>query len=233
MNVVVTGASRGIGLAIAKKFLQEGNNLIICSKNEASVKKAIQVLEPLKGNSSLDSFVADLSIKSEVESFSNFVLSQFDQVDTLINNAGFFEHGNVYDGEEGILERMLNINLMSAYHLTRAIVPNMIECKAGTIVNLCSIASLHAYAGGGSYSVAKHAMLGLSRNFRSELKEFGIRVVSIMPGAVLTDAWDGVDLPGERFIQAKDIADTIWMSTQVGASATLEEIVIRPTPGDI
>ena len=103
--------------------------------------------------------------------------------------------------------------------------------KTGTIINICSIASLQAY--GGSYSISKFAMLGFSKNLREELKEHGIRVISVMPGAVLTDSWAGVDLPKERFMSPEDVAEIVWTSCFVSKRTVIEDIVMRPQLGDI
>ena len=107
------------------------------------------------------------------------------------------------------------------------------EAKSGHVFNICSIASLQAYEAGGSYSISKFAMLGLSKQLRHELKNFGVRVTAVMPGATLTDSWAGVDLPADRFIQAEDVAKTIQAVYELSSSADVEEIVIRPQLGDI
>jgi hypothetical protein len=98
---------------------------------------------------------------------------------------------------------------------------------------MCSIASTKAYANGGSYAVTKFALLGLSKCLREELKEFGIRVTAVMPGATKTQSWDGVKLPDERFMKTEDVADMIFASYSISARSVVEEIIIRPQLGDI
>jgi hypothetical protein len=109
----------------------------------------------------------------------------------------------------------------------------MISQKCGHIFNMCSIASLHAYANGGSYSISKFAMLGFSKSLREELKPHGVKVTSLMPGATLTDSWAGVDLPESRFMKAEDIAQLIFDVYNLSASTVIEEVVLRPVLGDI
>jgi short-subunit dehydrogenase len=109
----------------------------------------------------------------------------------------------------------------------------MINQKNGHIFNMCSVASLMAYPNGGSYSISKFALLGFSKCLREEMKPFNIKVTSIMPGAVLTDSWAGVDIPEERFMRAEDVAKTIWTAYHLSDSAVIEEIVMRPQKGDI
>ncbi|MEI9935418.1 MAG: SDR family oxidoreductase [Ferruginibacter sp.] len=112
----------------------------------------------------------DLSKKEEVQEFGKWVLNKTASIDILINNAGQYLPGNIYDEDAGILEKMIGINLYSAYHLTRILLPKMIEAKKGHIFNITSIAGLQAYPNGGSYSISKFALAGFSKNLREELK---------------------------------------------------------------
>ena len=227
MNIVITGASRGIGKAIAEKFLSENHTVLICSSNETKLAELkIQF-------SSIITFVCDVSKKNEVVAFADFVLQNFESIDVLINNAGVFLPGKVHDEEDGILEKTMQTNLYSAYYLTQKLVPSMIAKRNGYIFNMCSVASIKAYPNGGSYSVSKFALLGFSKCLREELKEYNIKVTSILPGATLTDSWSGTDLPESRFSKSEDIAYLIYSITQLSAFSVVEDLVIRPQLGDI
>lgn len=204
MNIVITGASRGIGKAIAEKFLSENHTVLICSSNETKLAE-LKIQFP-----SIITFVCDVSKKNEVVAFADFVLQNFESIDVLINNAGVFLPGKVHDEEDGILEKTMQTNLYSAYYLTQKLVPSMIAKRNGYIFNMCSVASIKAYPNGGSYSVSKFALLGFSKCLREELKEYNIKVTSILPGATLTDSWSGTDLPESRFSKSEDIADLIY-----------------------
>ena len=183
--------------------------------------------------SSIITFVCDVSKKNEVVAFADFVLQNFESIDVLINNAGIFLPGKVHDEEDGILEKTMQTNLYSAYYLTQKLVPSMIANRNGYIFNMCSVASIKAYPNGGSYSVSKFALLGFSKCLREELKEYNIKVTSILPGATLTDSWSGTDLPESRFSKSEDIADLIYSITQLSAFSVVEDLVIRPQLGDI
>ena len=98
---------------------------------------------------------------------------------------------------------------------------------------MCSIASIKAYPNGGSYAISKFALLGFSKVLREELKEFGIRVTAILPGATRTASWDGVELPDDRFMKVEDVADTIFSAYSLSSRSVVEEILIRPQLGDI
>lgn len=181
----------------------------------------------------LHTFVADLSDKKQVLAFANWVLSQENKIDILINNAGFFLPGQIQNEEDGVLESQIEANLYSAYHLTKAILPGMQKSNAGHIFTICSTASITAYTAGGSYCISKFALLGFTKVLREELKTQGIKVTAVLPGATLTPAWDGVNLPDSRFIPADDVANTIFSASQMSTSTVIEEILIRPQLGDI
>src|SRR6188768_891893 len=131
MNVVITGASRGIGKAIAASFAALNYNLYLCSRNPHALYKAVEELYTLFPNIHIKALPADLGTKNGCDEFAQFVLSSATSVDILVNNAGWFVPGSVYNEPEGQLEEMINVNLYSAYHLTRALVGKMIEHKSG------------------------------------------------------------------------------------------------------
>ena len=221
-TIVVTGGTKGIGRAIVDKFAKEGFIVLTCARSEED-----------NFPENVHFFKADLSKKVEVLAFANFIQSTVNQVDILVNNTGFFLPGQIHNEEEGTLETMIETNLYSAYHLTRALVGDMIERKEGYIFNICSTASITAYTNGGSYCISKFAMLGMSKVLREELKPHYVRVTSILPGATLTNSWAGVELPAERFIAPEDIAQVVWTAYNLPDSTVLEEILLRPMLGDL
>lgn len=233
MNVVITGASKGIGKAIALKFAEEGHHLAICARNVSDLellKKDILGKYP-----ATDVFISATDIRNEkqIKQFAADTIKHFGSIDVLVNNGGVFLPGKISEEEEGTLEKLMETNLYSAYHLTRALLPYMSKSEKPHIFNMCSIASFMAYPNGGSYSISKFALLGFSKVLREELKTTGIKVTAVMPGATWSDSWSGIDLPHERLMEAKDIADTIWSAYQLGPSAVVEEIIIRPQLGDL
>jgi short-subunit dehydrogenase len=181
----------------------------------------------------LHTFVADLSDKKQVSNFAQWILNQENKINILINNAGYFLPGQIQNEEDGVLESQIQANLYSAYHLTKAILPSMQKSNSGHIFTICSTASITAYTAGGSYCISKFALLGFTKVLREELKTQGIKVTAVLPGATLTPAWDGVNLPDSRFIPAEDVANTIFSASIMSASTVIEEILIRPQLGDI
>lgn len=232
-TLVVTGGTKGIGKAIVKKFAQNGFQIFTCSRKAENVQTLVNEISQNFPNISLHAIPADLSQKVGVEKFAEFVKSQTAQIDVLVNNTGFFLPGQIHNEVEGTLEAMIETNLYSAYHLTRAFLPMMMSRQQGHIFTICSTASITAYTNGGSYCISKFALHGMTKVLRAELKTHNIRVTAILPGATLTDSWAGVDLPPERFIKPQDVADALWACFQLSPQSVVEEVLIRPQLGDI
>ena len=232
MNVLITGATKGIGRAVAEKFASHGAAVAICARNKKDLDDFSKHLQTQYKIEVLAE-VCDVADKKSLLAFSDHVKKNWKQLDILVNNAGIYLPGKVMDEDEGTLEKMMDTNLYSAYHLTRAVLPLMLPKKSGHIFNICSVASLGAYPNGGSYSISKFALLGFSKALREELKPHHIRVTSLLPGAVLTSSWDGVDLPESRFIDVEDIAALVYDIHALSPRTVVEDIVIRPMEGDI
>lgn len=232
MIAIITGASRGIGNAIAHHFAAEGYDLLLCASNKENLQKAVEALIAKYPQLVVDAYVADLSKEKEAKDFGNWCL-QKGTPHILVNNAGKFSPGNCIDEADGQMDEMMRINFYSAYHLTRVLLPAMMEAKKGHIFNMCSIAALQAYPGGGSYSVSKFALHGFSINLRNELKQHGVKVTTVYPGAVYTDSWIGFDNSSGRIMEAEDIAALIVATSKLSPQATVEQLVIRPQLGDL
>jgi len=233
MNAVITGASRGIGEATARIFALHGFDLLLTSRNEGKLLNTIGELKRQFPNVSVDGKAFDLGSKQQAQLFGEWVNNNADTIDVLVNNAGNFIQGNVSDEPDGALEEMMGVNLFSAYHITRTVLPKMISTGTGHIFTLCSIASLAAYPNGGAYSISKFALLGFTKNLRKEMQPHGIKVTAIIPGAAYTDSWKSSGLPETRFMEAEDIAKAIYHATLLSPQATIEEIIIRPQLGDL
>ncbi len=230
--VVVTGGTKGIGKSLVERFSSEGYEVITCSRNLKDLQKLKSEVEG-NFNSKVHISSADLSKKSEVLSFSEYVLSITQNIEVLVNNTGVFIPGSIQDEAEDNLELMMNTNLFSAYHLTRKLLPAMKMQKKGHIFSISSIAGITAYASGGSYSITKYAMQGFTKCLREEMKGFGIKVTAVLPGATLTASWEGVDLPESRFMKSEDVAEAVWSAFAMSERTVVEEIVLRPQLGDI
>ena len=232
MNAVITGASRGIGKAIASVFALHGYNLLLNARREDKLLQTVEELKTAFPNISIGAKAMDLADRQEARLFGEWVLQQAATIDILVNNAGSFLPGNVSDEADGTLEKMMNTNLYSAYWLTRALLPRMMSAQSGHIFNMCSIAGLQAYPNGGSYSISKFALIGFNKNLRRELMEYGIKVTAVIPGAVYTDSWAGF-VEKARIMEAEDVAQMIYTASRLSPQAVAEEIVLRPQLGDL
>lgn len=230
--IVVTGGSKGIGRAIIERFAREGFDIVTCSRKQKDLDEVKQSMEH-NFQVKVHTKVADMTDTNQIKSFTDFVNQLGRPVDVLINNAGYFEPGNITEELDGVLEKMIQSNLYSSYYTTRGLVARMKERKWGHIFTICSIASIKAYPNGGSYAISKFALLGFTKVLREELKPFGIRVTAILPGATKTSSWDETELPESRFMKPEDIAETVFAAYSLSSRSVVEELIIRPQLGDI
>ena len=233
MNIIITGASKGLGRAVAEKFAACGYDLFLCSRDQQALSTAAQQLGDRYPAITIRSKTADLAEKDQALGFGRWVLESGAAIDVLVNNAGQFILGSLYDEDETVLERMMAVNLYSAYYLTGVLLPAMIQRKSGHIFNMCSVASLKAYPYGAAYSISKYALDGFSANLREEMKPHGIKVTAVYPGAAYTDSWAGSGVDPQRIMEAGDVADMILAAARLSPQATVEEILLRPQLGDL
>ena len=235
MNIVITGASKGLGKSIAEKFAGDGkgHSIFLCGRTKAVLEKTGQEILRRWPTTSVHTMACDISNKDMATAFSAFVRQKVATIDILVNNAGSFVPGSVHNEPEGALEEMIATNLYSAYYMTRLFLPEMMKACSGHIFNMCSIASLKAYEAGGSYSISKFALLGMTKNLREEMKPYNIKVTAVLPGAAYTDSWAASGIDPQRIMEANDIAQLIYAASQLSPQACVEDILVRPQLGDL
>ena len=235
MNIVITGASKGLGKAIATAFAadKQGHHFFLCARNAAELEITRKELQESFPAIKAYAKTCDVADKTSLQEFTKWIAGYTDKVDILVNNAGVYLPGNAAGEDDGMLEKLMEINTYSAYHLTRLILPAMLKNPSGHIFNICSIASLIAYPNGGAYSISKFAMYGFSKNLREEMKPHGIKVTHVLPGAAYTDSWSGSGIDPNRIMEAADVAKMVYAAAQLSPQACVEEIVLRPQLGDL
>jgi short-subunit dehydrogenase len=233
MNCIITGASRGLGKAMAETFAAGGYDLFLSARDPARLSETAEALQKRYPAVAIRWKAADMARKEEVLGFAQWLLDAGTVIDILINNAGQFIPGSVHDEEEGVLETLLSVNLYSAYRLTRKLLPSMMTRRSGHVFNICSVASLQAYPNGGAYSISKYALAGFSANLREEMKPHGIRVTTVYSGAAFTDSWAGSGIDPVRIMKAADVAAMVYAASLLSPQATVEEILLRPQLGDL
>lgn len=232
-TILVSGCTKGIGLAIVNIFAANGFNVAGCARDKNALQELFTSLTLKYPNQQFLMETCDVSKAETLKIFAENVLKEFKTIAVLVNNAGVFLPGTILTEPEGALELQFQTNVASAYYLCQIIGKNMLGSGRGHIFNICSTASITAYTNGGSYCISKYAMLGLNQVLRQELKDKNIKVTAILPGATLTDSWKGSELPAERFIPSADIAKLVFNAYNLSPQTNVEEILVRPILGDI
>lgn len=233
MKVLITGASKGIGAAIATKFAQNGFDLALCARNLLDLNRfSDSLLLQYPGIKILTASV-DCADTNQISSFIDHIKKEFGEIDILVNNAGIYTQGSVLQSDLKDYQQMFMANVLAAIQFSQAFVPQMIKNKMGHVINITSIATRKLLVNAGAYAVSKAAMQSFTDNLREEVQHTGVRVTAIVPGATLTNSWAGTTLPEERFISANDIAEAVFAAVSTSTGANFDEIVIRPKLGEI
>jgi 3-oxoacyl-[acyl-carrier protein] reductase len=230
MNAVITGATKGIGKAIAIKLANEGYNLVVCARTETDL---VLFQDEFK-HSQIKIFtkVVDCSKKVEVMEFCQFISVSFNTIDVLVNNAGVFLPGSLLDEDDESFEQQQLLNVNAAYYLSKYLGKLMRKQQKGHIFNICSIASIETIENAGSYSVTKAAMLSLNNVLRKELAQYNVKVTAILPGSTLTASWEGTSLPPSQFVQPEDIANSLYAILNLSAGVNVDELILKPLKFD-
>jgi 3-oxoacyl-[acyl-carrier protein] reductase len=230
MKAIVTGASKGIGHAIACALAREGFDLAITARDKKNLQEIRHNLSTVFPGTEIVAHSSDVSDKASLQGFIETIRSAWGDTapEVLVHNAGLYLPARMMEESGEALEKMMATNLFAAYYLSKAFVPAMKKNGRGHIFTICSSAATSPADGIGSYSVSKYALYGFTKNLREELKEFNIKVTAILPGSTYTHSWAGTDIPAEKFIQPQDIASAILSAFNMSGSAVADEIVINP-----
>ncbi|WP_438479896.1 SDR family oxidoreductase [Oleiharenicola lentus] len=233
VTVLITGASQGIGAAIAKVFAKEirGVKLALVARNEKNLRAVARACTKLGAKAEV--FLADVANAASVELLAVAVNERFGAVDVLINNAGVFEAAPFAETTIDQFDRVVAANLRSAFLVTQAFLPAMQKQKRGDVFFMSSIAGLSAYPNGAAYCAAKFGVNGLAKVLRAEAKGRGVRVCCVYPGATWSPSWEKSGVPAERIMPAEDVARAFLDVYRLSRRTVVEEIVLRPEQGDV
>lgn len=227
--VLITGASRGIGAALAEKFASEGYAVALTARD---MEKMQALAENLAKSFKAETLCvpADLSKTEDAARLANAVLNEWGKVDVLINNAGILYAKPFLEITPDELQEMLDVNIRAVFLLTQKVVRGMVERKDGTIINIASLGGKNGFKGGTGYAATKFALRGFAQSLMQELRKDNVRVVTVFPGSVDTrlisrnpDAPDPASM-----LQAVDVAHAVYSAVSVDARALMSEIDIRP-----
>ena len=224
--VIITGAGRGIGKAIALSFAREQSRLVLAARTKTEIEKVAD--EVKREGADVLVVPTDVTKEDQVDRLVKSAHSAFGRIDVLVNNAGFGIFSKVAEMKTDDFQSMFDVNIRGVFFCTRAVLPCMTRQKDGVIVNIASLAGRNALVGGAGYCATKWALIGFARSLMLEVREHNIRVITICPGSV--DTSFGRDEGRKKTIlQAQDVAETVLAAVRMPARAMVSEIDIRPT----
>jgi 3-oxoacyl-[acyl-carrier protein] reductase len=228
--VLVTGASRGIGKAIALKLARQNYEVVIFGRDTNKLKEVSDQLSEYSTGQL--SFAGEVSDTLFVNDSVSKVIAKYGRVDHLINNAGYAVFEKFVDSSIEQFKKQIDANVYGIYNFCKAVVDTMIERKNGSIINISSIAGKNGFVRGSMYAATKHAVQGFTKSLMLELREYNIRVASVCPGSVATEMI--IDSPMQppnvsKILNPENIADVVESIIKLPLNACVSEVEIRPT----
>jgi 3-oxoacyl-[acyl-carrier protein] reductase len=228
---VVTGASAGIGRAIAEALVERGASVALCARNGPKIERFAQELRK-RGATALGA-ACDVADERQVRSFAQQVAAELGTPTILVNNAGVGRFAPVAEMSVAQWDETLGTNLRGMFLVTRAFLPAMLAAGRGAVVNMASLAGRNGFAGGAAYCASKHGVLGFSKALMMDVRQRGIRVIAVCPGSVNTPFFDNPETPfspnRDKILRAEDVAQAVLAALELPENATLSELDIRPT----
>lgn len=231
-SALVTGASRGIGLAIARVLASQGANLILTARDEKSLNRLSRELTSKKLR--VLAYACDVRDPHSVDGLFRAIRGEFRRLDILINNAGISQPNlSIENLPLPLWKDVMSTNVDGMFQITQAALPLM--KRGGTIVNNLSVAANRVFPGSAAYNASKHAALGFTNTLREELRGRGIRVIGLLAGATDTDIWNTLwpEAPRGKMISPETIAEAVVRALLLPANTTMETIEIRPIVGTL
>ena len=225
---IITGASRGIGLAVAHRLGTLGAKLSLCARDARKLESAAGELRAA-GAAAVFSAAVDVTHGEQILAFVQNSEKALGPVEILVNNAGIGYFGPTHEATEATWDSVLDTNLRSVFLASKAVAPGMIARRGGHIINIASLAGKNAFAGGGIYCASKWGLLGLTECMAEDLRGYGIRVSAICPGSVATDFSPHGKKDISKMLQPEDIAHVVEMLVTQAPQSFISEVLMRPT----
>lgn len=225
---VVTGGSRGIGLAIARRLGTIGAQIALCARDEHSLRSASESLR--SAGIEVLPVTADVARAADVDRLVRETNHRLGEIAILVNNAGVGVFGPAHQLSEADWDRVMDINLKGAFLCSRAVAPQMIRRGGGHIINISSLAGKNTFAGGGVYCASKWGLMGLTGCMAEDLRAHGIRVSAVCPGSVhteFTSSHGGKD--ALKMLQPDDVAHVVALLVTQAPQSFVSEVHLRPT----
>ncbi len=224
---LITGASRGIGLAIARTLGRMGAMLSLCARDNQKLERAGRDLE-VEGAKVLV-VPTDVSRSDDITSLVQTTERSLGPIEILVNNAGIGHFAPIQESSEANWDATLDTNLKAVFLLSKAVAPGMISRRSGHIINIASLAGKNAFAGGSIYCASKWGLLGLTQCAAEDLRPYGVRVSAICPGSVATDFSPHSTKDPNKMLQPEDVAHAVEMILTQAPQSFISEVLLRPT----
>ena len=238
-NIIITGATSGIGKATAHAFAKSGHRLILTGRRKERLEQLVVELSRVDG---VEAYGYDFDVRSydECKSFAERVIESFGPIDLLVNNAGLAQgFASIEDGDISDWNTMIDTNVKGLAFMTKVIAPSMIEAGSGHIINICSTAGHEVYPGGNMYCASKHAVDALTKSTRLDLYKHGIRVSQVSPGHVEETEFALVRFHGDEErasiyndfnpLTSKDVAETIYFIASQPKHVNIQDVLMMGT----
>lgn len=224
---LVTGSSRGIGLAIARRLASLGAAVSLCARRPEPLEQALRSLAD-QGASAV-AIPADVTRADQVERLVEATRRRLGEIDLLVNNAGVGWFGPLHEATEADWDRIVDTNLKAPFLLLRAVAPGMIRRHRGHIIQIASLAAKNAFAGGALYCASKWGLAGMSYCAAEDLRAHGIRTSVICPGSVLTEFSPHSGKDPAKMLKPDDVALAVEMIARQQQQSFISEVLLRPT----
>jgi len=228
---IITGASRGIGKAVATRLAQEGVRLCMVARSREKLVALAKTL-PASGDNYI-TIGADVRDEEQVKNMVESTISVFGQIDILVNSAGITIFKSLDETSQEDWDITMDTNLKGTFLCIKHVVPHMLSRRTGDIVNISSIAGRQGFENSSAYCASKFGVIGLSKALSLELRKQGLRVITICPGAVDTPLWDSITHPPDRskMLQPRDVANMIHDVLAFSDRGVIDEITVTPPLG--
>ena len=228
---IVTGAGRGIGRAVALAFSREGARVTLAARTAVELNEVATFIRSQNGLAL--AVPTDVCHEPSVAALVERTLAEWGLVDILVTAAGVASFGPVADSKLSEWDRIMAVNLRGVYLTCRAVLAPMITQRSGTIINVVSVVTKRPIPGCAAYAASKHGVLGFTRVLAEEMRTHGVRVGTLVPGAVDTPLWDQVPNPPDRalMLRPQHVAEAAVLMASLPAGASLEELTLLPAGG--
>ncbi len=231
--VWVTGASTGIGQAIANEFSKAGHIVVVTARRKSRLVRIVSEIKYAEREAS--AFVCNVLSERSIQITAKRIREKYGSIDVLINNAGVTVFKSFLETKTFDFDNVMDTNLRGSFLCMKFVLPQMIKNKKGQIINILSVAANTSFENSSVYAASKAALLAMSNSLREEVRRFNIKISNVLPGAVETSMWDSKfrQRHKNRMMSPVDIAKIIVYISEQPRKVLIEDVIVRPIKGDL